>query len=163
MPSRIRKFKSPPVSRFSALPAGDILVELTRDGKGTAQTQTIHHDGKDQVVPVQFHLRMEEAGSHTLEVKAHGRELREVSRENNTQATVVRVAGDKARVLLIDGAMRWEYHYLANALLRDPTMSIDQVVFSQPAHGKPSRGKTGGAGPPPHCFAAGQGRRGRPP
>jgi hypothetical protein len=45
------------------------------------------------------------------------------------------VARDKARVLLIDGAMRWEYHYLANALLRDPTMSIDQVVFSQPRTG----------------------------
>ena len=134
--------------KINAVPAGDILVELTRNGKGTDQAQTIHHDGKDQVVPVQFHLRMDEIGSQALEVKAHARDLREVTLENNAQTTSVRVARDKARVLLIDGEMRWEYHYLASALLRDPTMSIDQVVFSQPRTGDLSEEKLAALGHP---------------
>jgi hypothetical protein len=42
------------------------------------------------------------------------------------------VADDKAKVLVVDGEARWEYHYLATALQRDPTMKLDRVVFHQP-------------------------------
>ena len=46
---------------------------------------------------------------------------------------VVRVADDKARVLLVDGEARWEFQYLRNALARDPRVTVDAVVFHQPS------------------------------
>src|SRR4029453_13304954 len=44
----------------------------------------------------------------------------------------VRVADDKARVLLVDGEARWEFRYLRNALARDPRVAVDAIVFHQP-------------------------------
>jgi hypothetical protein len=46
------------------------------------------------------------------------------------------VTHDKIKVLLVDGEARWEYHYLANALLREKTIVLDRVVFLQPRVGQ---------------------------
>lgn len=123
--------------KISGVAAGLVEVELTQNGKPTDQRVTIRHDGLDRVAPVRFDLRLNEIGSHTLEVKAQGgKDVHEVSQENNASATVVRVAEDKARVLLVDGEARWEQHYIASALSRDATVKLDQVVFSQPRVGE---------------------------
>ena len=53
--------------------------------------------------------------------------------DNDKKTVVVRVADDKARVLLVDGEARWEFQYLRNALARDPRVTVDAVVFHQPA------------------------------
>ncbi len=53
--------------------------------------------------------------------------------DNDRRTVVVRVADDKARVLLVDGEARWEFRYLRNALARDPRVTVDAVVFRQPA------------------------------
>ena len=52
------------------------------------------------------------------------------------------MADDKARVLLVDGEARWEFQYLRNALVRDPRVTVDAVVFHQPAL-SPSNGEPG--------------------
>jgi len=52
--------------------------------------------------------------------------------DNDRRTVVVRVADDKARVLLVDGEARWEFRYLRNALARDPRVAVDAVVFRQP-------------------------------
>ena len=52
--------------------------------------------------------------------------------ENNTRPVVVNVSPDKAKVLLVDGEVRWEFHYLHTALVRDETMETTSVVFDQP-------------------------------
>src|SRR5947209_1353018 len=56
--------------------------------------------------------------------------------QNNRRTVQINVADDKARVLLIDGEARWEYHYLATALARDRAMKLDRVVFLQPRLGQ---------------------------
>jgi hypothetical protein len=60
----------------------------------------------------------------------------EIRTDNNGRPVVINVADDKARVLLVDGEARWEFHYLQSALLRDRTMDVQSVVFAQPRLGK---------------------------
>ncbi len=59
-------------------------------------------------------------------------DTKETNADNNSRLTTINVADDKAKVLLIDGEARWEYHYLATALKRDRTLKVESVVFQQP-------------------------------
>jgi hypothetical protein len=128
--------------KVSGLPAQEVIVDLLQGGKVVEpeHTRTIQHDGADRIYPVRFQVRMDQVGTQTLEIKARpaNRDVREVNLANNEASTVIRVARDKARVLLVDGEARWEYHYLANALRRDRSMEPDSVVFVQPRIGKVS-------------------------
>jgi hypothetical protein len=65
----------------------------------------------------------------TATAKAQNDELRS---DNNSRPLVVNVADDTAKVLLIDGEARWEFHYLASVLARDKSIVTKAVVFSQP-------------------------------
>ncbi|MBL8865557.1 MAG: hypothetical protein JNK93_08340 [Planctomycetia bacterium] len=56
--------------------------------------------------------------------------------ENNKRQARVNVVKDRAKVMLIDGEARWEFHYLHTCLGRDPNMDIRSVVFRQPRLGK---------------------------
>jgi hypothetical protein len=126
--------------KVSALPAQDVIVELLQEGKVEEpdHTKTIQHDGTDRVYSIRFQARMDRIGTRTLEIKARptSKDTREVSEDNNHATAMVRVARDKARVLLVDGEARWEFHYIANALRRDRSMEPDSVVFTQPRVGK---------------------------
>src|SRR5262249_1537254 len=62
-------------------------------------------------------------------------EPEELRTDNNSRPLAVNVADDKAKVLLIDGEARWEYHYLASALARDKSMEMKSGVFTQPRLG----------------------------
>src|SRR5262249_1509024 len=47
------------------------------------------------------------------------------------------VVEDQADILLIDGEARWEQHYLATALSRDPMVKkVQSVIFTQPRLGR---------------------------
>ncbi|MCI0381186.1 MAG: VWA domain-containing protein [Gemmataceae bacterium] len=130
--------------RLSGIPAGEIEVTLAGKDKGPAQEKkTIRHDGQDRVVEAHFSVKAEHVGNHVLEIKAQSpaQDVREISNENNLAATVVRVAEDKIRVLLVDNEARWEFHYLANALQRDPAVEPDLVLFNQPRVGNLSEEK----------------------
>ena len=126
--------------RVSGLPAQDVIVELLQGGKvmDPEHTKTLRHDGTDRVYAVRFQARMDQIGTQVLDVKARpaSKDTREVNEDNNHGTAVVRVARDKARVLLVDGEARWEYHYLTNALRRDRSMEPEGVVFQQPRLGK---------------------------
>jgi hypothetical protein len=126
--------------KVSGLPAQDLKVELHVSGKPPLKehVKTVHHDGTDRFYTVRFQARMDEPGTQSVEVRVRPADerTREVTKENNSRAAVVRVAGERARVLLIDGEARWEYHYLANALRRDRTMEPESVVFLQPRLGQ---------------------------
>lgn len=126
--------------KVTGLPAQEIRVELQlADAKPAPDhVRTLKHDGKDQVYPVSFQVRLEQTGTHTLEIKAAAAkpEHQEVTLANNTMPVVVRVTDDKIKVLLIDGEARWEYHYLATTLGREKTMSMDRVLFLQPRVGE---------------------------
>jgi hypothetical protein len=81
---------------------------------------------------------MDQLGVQTLQVKAKPglKDTKEINEENNNGAAVIRVVKDTAKVLLVDGEARWEFHYLASALRRDRVMELKSVVFVQPRIGK---------------------------
>jgi hypothetical protein len=125
--------------QITGLPAQELIVELQRPGQPPL-TERIKHDGSDRAYVVPFRVRMEQAGKQTLKITA--RQLpgavgpAKVLTENANRVVVVSVADDKAKVLLLDGEARYEYHYLATALARDRTMQVKRVVFHQPRLGK---------------------------
>jgi hypothetical protein len=51
-------------------------------------------------------------------------------KENNTLTFNLRVVDEKIKVLYIEGEPRWEYRYLKNALVRDPTMRVQCILQS---------------------------------
>jgi hypothetical protein len=122
--------------KITGLPAQEFTVELRLAGqeKKVLGQKTIRHDGKDQVYGERFPVRLDQVGAQTLvaTVLPVNPETKETRTDNNSRAVVVNVADDKAKVLLIDGEARWEYHYLASALHRDRTMQLQSVVFEQP-------------------------------
>ncbi len=107
-----------------------LAVQLRRPGQEPLE-ETIAHDGTDRTYTVRFQTRLDKAGTQELTVVARPTEG-ETRADNNSCQAVVNVADDKAKVLLVDGEARWEYHYLASALHRDRTMQPQGVVFSQP-------------------------------
>lgn len=125
------------------LPPGKVKVTLTYpdrpDGKKRDPlVEEINHDGTSGPRLVTFVARMEQPGTETLTVTAEHvandpNDIRKDTRpENNTRPVVVNVSPDKAKVLLVDGEVRWEFHYLHTALVRDETMETTSVVFDQP-------------------------------
>lgn len=123
--------------RATGLPAQDLIVELHGSGKFSKQQKTIQHDGKDRIYTTSFPVKLSDVGNQRLEVRVRPQnaDTREMTTDNNRLATVVRVAPEKARVLMIDDEPRWEYHYLASALARDPDLQLDRVLFGQPRLG----------------------------
>jgi len=125
--------------RVSGLPAQDLIVQLHRAGQEKpVEERVVHHDGKQSSYIERFTQPLDKPGTETLTVSVRPAlpETKEVRTDNNSQAIKVNVADDKARVLLIDGEARWEFHYLASALARDRSMQVSSVVFQQPRVGK---------------------------
>src|SRR5262249_43138582 len=120
--------------RVRGVPPGTLLVDLLGN-RGRLATRLLTHTGKEEY-DVLFPVELAEEGPHHLTVKvrpvAGVPESELVSR--TTETAVVR---DRTEVLLIDGETRWEQHYLAAALGRDPQVQrLRSVVFEQPRLGK---------------------------
>jgi hypothetical protein len=116
--------------KVTGLPAQEVVVELQRQGQPPLE-ERVRHDGSDRYYTVPFQLRLDQVGTQALLVTAKP-VPGETRTDNNSRPVVVNVADDKAKVLLVDGEARWEYHYLANALLRDRTVQMQSVIFNQP-------------------------------
>jgi hypothetical protein len=128
------------------LPPGKVRVTLTFPDAGDGKqrdplVEEIDHDGTSGPRLVTFIARMERPGTETLTVNAEhlptdpNDPRKDTRPENNTRGVVVNVSPDKAKVLLVDGEIRWEFHYLHTALIRDETMETTSVVFDQPRLG----------------------------
>jgi hypothetical protein len=122
--------------KINNLPPQKIAVKLHRLGQEPLE-ETIDHKGNDPTTgkgaeySVSFRARMDRVGLQPLTVT--GEPLpQEINKDNNSRSVVVNVVDDQAEVLIVDGEARWEYHYLANALIRDRTLKVKKVVFSQP-------------------------------
>jgi hypothetical protein len=135
-PAVFKDVDAPVEARFkiTGLPAQEVVVELQRPGQPTLE-ERVRHDGTDRYHTVRFQVRLDKPGTQALTVTARPVDG-EARTDNNGRPVVINVADDKARVLLIDGEARWEFHYLASALVRDRIMQVDSVVFSQPRLGK---------------------------
>jgi hypothetical protein len=141
--------------RVRGVPPGTLLVDLVGN-KGRLATRTLTHTGREEY-DVVFPVELAEEGPHHLTVKvrpvAGVPESETVSR--GAETAVVR---EKTEVLLIDGETRWEQHYLAAALGRDPQVQrLRGVVFEQPRLGRVPEGDLPKTWPalkmPPEPFA----------
>ena len=106
----------------------ELTVILERDGE-VSQTRTITPDGPE--VNVDFELDAAEVGrrNYTLRVEPQPGETRD---DNNQKPFAMNVVDDIVRVLVLDGAPRWEFRYLYTALERDERVEVSSVVFEQP-------------------------------
>ena len=107
-------------------------VEVTLDRPGAApirQTVRVPADGSRPTAT--FRVPLDAVGSIPLTITV-APQPGDARTDNDRKTVVVRVADDKARVLLVEGEPRWEFQYLRNALARDPRVSVEAVVFHQP-------------------------------
>jgi hypothetical protein len=120
-------------------PDAGVEVTLSRPGAEPLR-QTVRVPADRSRPTATFRVPLDIVGSTPLTVSVES--LPNDARPDNDKKTVVvRVADDKARVLLVDGEARWEFQYLRNALVRDPRVAVDAVVFHQPT--LPSSGDPG--------------------
>ena len=115
------------------LDAPRVAVHLRYQGKDV-ETKTLTLKPNQQRYDVEFTVPVKEKGTRRYEVVAD-RLPNEFYPDNNARQAVVRVAEDKSRVLIIEGAARWEFRYLFNALTRDPRVDVKAVVFDRPSAG----------------------------
>ncbi len=117
--------------KADGLPSGSELpVTLERPGGSPIRKVVRVQAGGGRPV-VSFVVPMEEAGEVELAV-AVGPADRDVRPDNDRRTLKVTVTDDTARVLAIDGEARWEFQYLRNALMRDPRVEFEGIVFRQP-------------------------------
>jgi hypothetical protein len=109
-----------------------VEVPLTLEQPGSPPVRQLVRGQPDGSRPVvTFRVPMNTLGSHDLAI-AVGPLVGDVRPDNDRRTIAIQVADDKAKVLLVDGEARWEFQYLRNALLRDPRVSVETVIFRQP-------------------------------
>jgi hypothetical protein len=122
------------VIQVNGLGARELTLELQQPGRPTL-TERIHHPGGSRMHTVRMSVRLDDPGAHPVTVRVRP-EPEDTHPENDTRTVTIQAADDKAKVLLIDGEARWEHHYLASALSRDPSINVQSVVFAQPRIGR---------------------------
>ncbi|MFO0937971.1 MAG: hypothetical protein U0798_15825 [Gemmataceae bacterium] len=133
--------------RVTGWPAGLIRVQLQAP-KGPPAIVTLGHNGKDTTYSATLKTRLDEAGPQSLIVSAEGEGAEDRLPGNNSRTCRVTVVKDRAKVLLIDGEARWEFHYLHTCLGRDPNMDVRSIVFRQPRMGLVSEEELKNVGTP---------------
>ena len=89
---------------------------VTLEGKGARQSVLLSHAPKTP-------------GDFTVTVKVEPLQG-ELFEENNVASRPLKVLDQKIRVLYLEGPPRWEYRYLMHALIRDPTMEAQVLLYS---------------------------------
>ena len=118
------------VVKVDGIPGVEVPVTLERPGSPPLkQVVRGQPDGSRPVVT--FRVPMNTLGSHDLAIVV-GPLVGDVCSDNDRRTITIQVADDKAKVLLVDGEVRWEFRYLRNALLRDPRVAVETLVFRQP-------------------------------
>ncbi|MCU0702527.1 MAG: hypothetical protein MUF18_00865 [Fimbriiglobus sp.] len=123
--------------RVSGWPAGPIEVSMTvpPDERGQFRPpvkEVIQHDGQDQTYQFALRAKLDAPGPQSLTVTVTSDTAADKFPSNNVRIARVNVVKDRARVLLVDGDARWEFHYLHTCLGRDENMDVRSVVFRQP-------------------------------
>ena len=60
-------------------------------------------------------------------------EVDESNKDNNTLTVITSVAGQRSRLLLLDGRSRWENRYLRNMFDRDPAWQVESHIANDPS------------------------------
>jgi len=111
----------------------EITVHLEADD-GTVETTAVAVPPAGTgppIVDVEFPLTADQTGrrEYTLRADLRPKETRD---DNNERSFSIRIVEDQSRVLVVDGAARWEFRFIDNALSRDERVQISRVLFEQP-------------------------------
>jgi len=105
----------------------DVAVHLVDEQTSeTVATEHVQVVPGDEPIPVELRARPEREGRITYRVEVTPLEG-EVSKRNNADRVLVTVRSQRVKVLYVEGYPRYEYRYLKNALVREP--SIDASVL----------------------------------
>ena len=106
----------------------EIEVILEQEGEESV-TKTIMPDST--IATVAFDLKTVKVGRHkyTLRMEPRPGETRD---DNNSKTFAATVTDDTVRALVLEGAARWEFRFINNALERDPRVDVKGVVYRQP-------------------------------
>ena len=116
--------------KIDGIPGVEVPVIL--ESRGKTPLKQVVRGQKDGFRPVAtFRVPMDSAGPRDLRISV-GPLFGDARPDNDRRTVSVQVIDDKAKILLIDAEARWEFQYLRNALLRDPRVSVDAIVFHQP-------------------------------
>jgi hypothetical protein len=123
--------------KVSGLKRQKILVKLDRAEPRANRLKdpgpfTIEHNGNDQYYERTFSTALDPDGKPLQSFMVRVVPETKPRTGNLTQEVVVKMDDTQPKVLLVDGEARWEYHYLANALGRDPTLLLERIVFDLP-------------------------------
>jgi len=125
------------VVRATQWPRGPIQLRLERSPDESGKrpppiVETIAHPGGDAIHRVTLRAKLDQPGPQTITITAESASAVDRFPTNNRRTIRVNAVKERARVLLVDGEARWEFHYLHTALGRDPNMDVRSVVFRQP-------------------------------
>jgi len=98
-------------------------VDLVLDFAGQKIQKSIKLRGKGVVQTETLMFRPQKAGDFRVTMSVPVKPD-EQFKDNNSLTKRIRVVEDKIKVLYIEGYPRWEYRYLKNALIRDPTLKV---------------------------------------
>jgi len=109
-------------------------LALTLGGKVVAR-RNLKLKGADQKLEVTLSFVPRRAGAYTLKA-ALPLQKGELAKQNNQKLWPLRVVDKKLKILYVEGAPRWEYRFLKNAILRDQTTRLSAIlVDADPALG----------------------------
>lgn len=106
-------------------------LTLRQDGRVLSQTSLRFKPGSNrQEATLRFTPMI--PGQYTLSV-AVPVQPDELSHTNNKRVVPIRVVDKKLRILYLESGPRWEYRYLKNAILRDPTIQFSCMLLDADA------------------------------
>lgn len=123
--------------RGSGFPAGHAVTLQLKDLRSGAQIigpdglpveTRVAIDG-DSPVEAELQFKPEEVGMLDLIVEAVP-EPGEIDEDDNVRTVQIAVLDAKIAVLYVDGYPRWEYRYIKNEMIRDPTVEISCLLTS---------------------------------
>lgn len=92
-------------------------------------SQTVNLGGQSRRGGFEFRVRPFRAGTHRY--RAEARSLpNEIDLSNNVSHVEIRAIEDKTRVLYVEAYPRFEYRYLKNTLVREPTIVSSVLLLS---------------------------------
>ena len=106
----------------------EVAVVLEREGHEPI-TKTMTPSGESHALEFELDAQTVGRGTYTLKADVQAGETRE---DNNQRVFHTNVVNDTAQVVLLEGAARWEFRFIDNALMRDLRADVSQVVFEQP-------------------------------
>lgn len=123
--------------RATGMPPGQTVTVQLKDRKTGAvvtgpdrkPSEQVVAIAGDQPVEVELQLKADTPGTADLVVEAV-KQAGELDDQDNTRQIQVAVLDAQINVLYVDGYPRWEYRYLKNELIRDPSINVSCLLTS---------------------------------